>query len=58
MQLQEKFREGQKELHSVFIDLEKAYDRVLREEFYWFTRSKAIPQKYIRLVNTTRAKQL
>ena len=26
--LQEKFREGQEDLHSVFIDLEKAYDRV------------------------------
>ena len=28
----EKYREGQKELHCVFIDLEKAYDRVSREE--------------------------
>ena len=26
-QLQEKFREGQEDLHSVFIDLKKAYDR-------------------------------
>ena len=30
--LMEKDREGQKELHCVFVDLEKAYDRMLKEE--------------------------
>ena len=30
--LMEKYREGQRQLHCVFVNLEKAYDRVSREE--------------------------
>ena len=50
-QLQERYREGQRDLHcSVFIDLEKAYDRVPGEELHWCMRDKRVPEKYIRLV--------
>lgn len=49
-QLMEKYREGQKDLHCVFIDLEKAYDRVPRTEVWNCLRLKEVDEKYIRLI--------
>ena len=49
-QLQEKFREGQEDLYSVFTDLEKAYERVTREELYWCMQDKGVPENYIRVI--------
>ena len=48
--LMEKYREGQRELHCVFVDLEKAYDRVPREELWHCMRRSGATEKYVKLV--------
>ena len=48
--LMKKYREGQKELHCIFVDLEKASDRVPREELWFFMRKSGVAEKYVRLV--------
>ena len=48
--LMEKYGEGQRELHCVFVDLKKAYDRVAREELWYCMRKSGIDEKYVQLV--------
>ncbi|KAK3522185.1 hypothetical protein QTP70_027006, partial [Hemibagrus guttatus] len=48
--LMEKYRDGQRELHCVFVDLEKAYDRVPREELWYCMRKSGVAEKYVSVV--------
>ncbi|XP_063620491.1 uncharacterized protein LOC134792945 isoform X2 [Cydia splendana] len=50
-QLCEKYRRAKKNLHMVFVDLEKAYDRVPREVLWWALKEKSVPGKYRTQVN-------
>ena len=40
--LMEKYREGQRKLHCAFVDLEKAYNRIPREELWYCMRKSEL----------------
>ena len=48
--LMDKYREVYKDLHMVFIDLEKAYNRVTTDVMWWVLEKKWVNLKYIRLI--------
>jgi hypothetical protein len=49
-QLMERCREQKKDLHMVFIDLEKADDKVTRNIMWWALQKHKVSTKYITLI--------
>ena len=48
--MQEKYLEKRKKLYHVFVDLEKAFDRVPRKAIEWALRRQKIPERLVKIV--------
>ena len=46
----ENYRVRKREWHLTFTNLEKAYDKIPREVFWWGMTKKGIPKNYINIV--------
>jgi hypothetical protein len=49
-QLMERCREQKKDMHMIFIDLEKDYDKVPRNVMWWALQKHKVSSKYITLI--------
>jgi hypothetical protein len=49
-QLIERYRDQKKDMHMVFIDLEKAYNKVTRNIMWWALQKHKVSTKYITLI--------
>ena len=49
-QVMEWYREKKKDLHMVFIDLEKAYDKIPMNVMWWALDKHKVPTKYVGLI--------
>src|SRR5664279_2850252 len=49
-QLMERYMEQKKDLHMVFIDLEKACDKIPQNVMWWALEKHKVPIKYITLI--------
>jgi hypothetical protein len=46
----EQYREQKKDIHMVFIDLEKAYNKLSRNVKWWALEKHKVPTKYVGLI--------
>jgi Reverse transcriptase (RNA-dependent DNA polymerase) len=46
----ERHRQQKNDLHMIFIDLEKAYNKILRNIMWWALEKKLVSTKYITLI--------
>ena len=49
-QVMERFREQKNDLHMIFIDLEKVYDKIPRNVMWWSLNKDKVPSKYVTLI--------
>jgi Reverse transcriptase (RNA-dependent DNA polymerase) len=49
-QLMERHREQKKDLHMIFIDLEKTYDKISRNIMWWALKRKLVSTKCVTLI--------
>ena len=49
-QLQENCSENNNDLHMVFVDIEKAFDRIPMDLIWWCLRKKGLPEEYVKIV--------
>jgi hypothetical protein len=49
-QLMERYREQKKDLHMVFIDLEKTYDKMPKNIMWWPLQKHKVSIKYITII--------
>jgi Reverse transcriptase (RNA-dependent DNA polymerase) len=49
-QFMERHQEQKKDLHMIFIDIEKAYDKIPRNILWWALERKLVPTKYVTLI--------
>ena len=48
--IQEKYKEKQKYVHMIFVDLEKTYDRVPRDLIWRAMRKRSAPEGYVNVI--------